>query len=178
MPDGSVLVVRIDPLAGDRCSAEHSSAASRRGRRSIARRTETRAKIHKIASFATLPLFAAELWLGQSIYNTPSDSKKSAHIVVGTGIIGLFGVNTVTGAWNLFGEGWHEPQGRDAAPRSRFAHDGGRCSDLSPRPMSGPGGRNRTGATFDANKATHRTIALTSIGLGTAGYLLMLFGNR
>ena len=41
---------------------------------------QTRAKIHKIASFATLPLFAAELWLGRSIYDTPSDSRKSAGV--------------------------------------------------------------------------------------------------
>jgi hypothetical protein len=138
---------------------------------------QARAKIHKIASFATLPLFAAELWLGQSIYNTPSDSQKSAHIVVGTGIIGLFGVNTVTGAWNLFGEGWHDQQGRTlriAHSLLMMASDAGFVATS----MSGPGGRNRTGATFEANKATHRTIALTSLGLGTVGYLLMLFGSR
>jgi len=138
---------------------------------------QTRAKIHKIASFATLPLFAAELWLGQSIYNTPSESQKSAHIVVGTGIIGLFGVNTVTGAWNLFGEGWHDPEGRTlriAHSLLMMASDAGFVATS----MSGPGGRSRTGSTFEADKTTHRTIALTSIGLGTAGYLLMLFGNR
>jgi len=30
---------------------------------------QTRAKIHRVASYATLPLFAAELALGASIYN-------------------------------------------------------------------------------------------------------------
>src|SRR5262249_28669207 len=74
----------------------------------------TRARVHKIASFATLPLFAAELALGQSIYNTAavSDSRKSAHIAVGAGIMALFGVNTITGAWNLFGEDRQDPKGR------------------------------------------------------------------
>ena len=33
---------------------------------------ERRKRIHKIASFATLPLFATELVLGQSIYANPS----------------------------------------------------------------------------------------------------------
>src|SRR3954468_7647355 len=33
---------------------------------------ETRAKIHKYASYATLPLFATEVALGQSIYNDPN----------------------------------------------------------------------------------------------------------
>src|SRR5262249_43231812 len=44
-----------------------------------------RAKIHKYASFTTLPLFAAQLWLGQSLYNTPANAggKRTAHAVVG-----------------------------------------------------------------------------------------------
>src|SRR5882724_8922795 len=58
---------------------------------------QTRAKIHKYASFATLPLFAAELALGQSL-NGSNDGKKGAHALVGAGIVGLCGVNTVTGA--------------------------------------------------------------------------------
>src|SRR5512147_386210 len=35
-----------------------------------------RAKIHRIASFATLPLFATEGVLGQSLYNDPTEGKK------------------------------------------------------------------------------------------------------
>src|SRR5258707_9657152 len=65
----------------------------------------TRAKIHKYASFATLPLFATELALGQSIYNDPNartSASRNAHIAVGTAITGLFAVNTVTGLWNLW----------------------------------------------------------------------------
>jgi len=75
---------------------------------------QTRAKIHKYASFATLPLFAAELALGQSLFNTPGTEggKKSAHAFIGAGIVGLFAVNTVTGAWNMFGEGRDDKEGR------------------------------------------------------------------
>src|SRR4030095_9884340 len=61
----------------------------------------TRAKIHRIASFATLPLFATEGILGQSIYNNPSEAKKNAHVAVAAGIGTLFAVNTATGIWNL-----------------------------------------------------------------------------
>ena len=39
-------------------------------------------------------------------------------------------------------------------------------------------GPNDRSASFDANKQTHRTIALTSIALATGSYLIMLFGNR
>jgi len=31
---------------------------------------------------------------------------------------------------------------------------------------------------FKADSDTHRALAFTSIGLGTAGYLVMLFGHR
>ena len=41
---------------------------------------------------------------------------------------------------------------------------------------TGPGGRNNT--NLDANKQTHRAIALTSIGVATGSYLMMLFGSR
>jgi len=37
----------------------------------------------------------------------------------------------------------------------------------------------RNGAlTFEANRTTHRNLAIASISVGTAGYLLMLFGNH
>jgi hypothetical protein len=136
----------------------------------------TRAKIHKYASFATLPLFATELALGQTIYNDPnanSSAAKGAHIAVGSAITGLFAVNTVTGVWNLW-EARNDPShhklklihgilmlGADAGFVATFA--------------TGPGGR-RT--NIDSEKQTHRTIALTSIGIATGSYLLMLFGNK
>jgi hypothetical protein len=62
---------------------------------------KTRAKIHKYAAFATLPLFATEFALGQSLYNNPSNGKSGAHVAIGSGIIGLYAVQGVTGVWNL-----------------------------------------------------------------------------
>jgi hypothetical protein len=137
---------------------------------------QTRAKIHKYASFAMLPLFAGEVALGQSLDGS-RDSKKSAHAVVGAGIVGLFAVNTVTGAWNLFGEGRQEKEGRTL----RFVHgllmmaaDVGFLATTASAPSTG-----RNGAlTFEANKTTHRNIAIASVSVGTAGYLMMLFGNH
>ena len=44
---------------------------------------------------------------------------------------------------------------------------------------SGPhSGRLRTALTFENDKVRHRDIAIASISVGTAGYLLMLFGNH
>ena len=47
----------------------------------------TRLKIHKWASFLTLPLFATETVLGQKLYNgTGTDSTRSAHKAVAVGL--------------------------------------------------------------------------------------------
>jgi hypothetical protein len=138
---------------------------------------KTRAKIHKYASFATLPLFAAEFALGQSLYNTPTDSKKSAHIAIGSGIIGLYGVQGVTGLMNLL------EARKDANPdgkKRRLTHailmlaSG---AGFAITPMVAPGHRDQL--EFGSGSAsTHRAVAFTSIGVGTAGYLVMLFGGK
>jgi hypothetical protein len=137
-----------------------------------------RNKIHKYASFATLPLMAAELALGQSIYNDPNantSAARGAHIAVGTSIIGLFGVNTVTGLWNM-------PESRRVDPNHRtlrLVHGLlmlGADAGFVATSATGPNGRNNV--NFDANRQMHRTIALTSIGLATSSYLMMLIGNR
>jgi len=138
---------------------------------------ETRAKIHKYASFATLPLFATEFALGQSLYNTPSDSKKSAHIAIGTGIIGLYGVQGVTGVMNLL-EAKKDPN-PDGKTR-RLTHailmlaSG---AGFAITPMVAPGHRDEL-EMGTSSASTHRAVAFTSIGIGTAGYLLMVFGGK
>jgi hypothetical protein len=136
---------------------------------------KTRAKIHKYAAFATLPLFASEVYLGQSIYNTPSDSKKNAHIAIGTGIIGLYGAQAVTGVWNLV-EANKDPNGH----KRRLIHGIlmlASGAGFAITPMTAPGRRDRLEfGTSSAN--THRAVAYTSIGIGTAGYLMMLFGGK
>lgn len=133
-----------------------------------------RAKIHRLASWATLPLFASQLALGASIYNGDSGWKKGAHGVVGAGIVGLFGLNTATGVWNLFGESWN-----DAGRGKRLAHgllmmaaDAGFVATSISTPSE------HRGLNFVADRDTHRNLAITSIGLGTAGYLIMLIGNH
>ena len=137
----------------------------------------TRAKIHKYASVATLPLFAAEVYLGQSLYDGHgSDTNKSLHGAVGAGIGGLFAINTVTGVWNLW-EARKDPNHRTLrllhgvlmiAADAGFALTAASTPDIK-----------RLGPIVLSNDAsTHRTMALTSIGIATGSYLLMLFGNK
>jgi hypothetical protein len=137
----------------------------------------TRAKIHKYASFATLPLFATEFALGQSLYNNPSGGKKGAHVAVGTGIIGLYGVQAVTGVWNLV-EASKDPN-TDGKKR-RLVHSIlmlASGAGFAITPATAPGRRDRL-EFGNSSASTHRAVAFTSIGIGTAGYLLMLLGGK
>ena len=136
---------------------------------------ETRARIHKLASFAYLPLVATEGALGASIYSNDTPGKRSAHQAVAAGVMGLFAVNTVTGVWNLL-ESRHDPNGRTR----RMVHgllmlaaDIGFLDTLA----TAPGGRNNT-VNFQNDKDTHRNVAVASIGLASASYLMMLVGGR
>ena len=136
----------------------------------------TRAKIHRIASFATLPLFAVEGILGQSLYDNPTSGKRTAHLAVAAAIAGLFAVNTVTGVWNLV-EARKDPHGRTR----RLAHgilmlaaDAGFLATAA----TGPGHEHEEEGSVEGSRSTHRAIAFTSIGLATAGYLIMLLGGR
>lgn len=139
-----------------------------------------RAKIHKAASIATLPLFGAEALVGESLYNNPTDGKRNAHLAIATGMGALFGVNTVTGVWNLI-ESRHDPANRKIKVVHAIlmlASDGGFLATAA----LGPGHeRIRNGElfippNFDSNRSLHRTVAFASISTATAGYLLMLFG--
>jgi len=135
----------------------------------------TRAKIHKYASFATLPLFVTEGFLGQSLYNDPTSGKKTAHLAVATGIGTLFGINTVTGVWNLV-EARQDPKGSTR----RWVHGLlmlGADAGFLATAATGPGGEDGFSAD-DSSRSTHRALAFTSISMATAGYLVMLFGGH
>jgi len=139
-----------------------------------------RLKIHKYASIATVPLFVAETWLGQSLYNNPgqSESKRGAHGAVAASIGVLFGVNSVTGVWNLV-ESRRNPAGRTR----RTVHsilmlvsDAGFVATglLAPDEEGGEEGGAATHVHDSGQRSTHRAVALSSMGVALAGYLMML----
>jgi len=138
-----------------------------------------RAKIHKVASLATIPLFAAEGIVGQKLYNArvnlePTGTLKSGHLALAAGIGALFAVDTATGVWNLL-ESRHDPTHRT----KRWVHSLlmlGADAGFLATAATGPG-HERFFADSDG-ASTHRAIAFTSIGAATAGYLIMLFGDH
>lgn len=132
----------------------------------------TRLTVHRIASYAIIPLFVTEFALGQSLYRNPpgSSSTRTAHSAAAIGVISLFGLNTVTGLWNL----WDSR--RDGTGRARrylhaalmLASDAGFVAAEASAP-----GRRRA-VRDPASRTRHRTIALASMGVALTGYGMML----
>jgi hypothetical protein len=132
---------------------------------------ETRRKIHVYASMAMLPLFVVQGVLGSKLYDGDfTEGQRTAHQWVGGSILALFGLNTVTGLWNLK-EGWKDPHQhklRVTHGLLMLAADAGFAATVLAAPSP----------TDDfSTHSTHRALAYTSISLATAGYLIMLFGR-
>lgn len=141
---------------------------------------KTRAKIHKIASYATLPLFVANYFVGQDLYNNPgqSESKRGLHGGLAATTAVLFGINTVTGVWNLW-EGRKDTNHR----AKRMTHgilmiaaDVGFVATGMLAPDTEH--EDHTYSSNGSSASTHRTVALTSMGIATVSYLIMLFGGK
>jgi hypothetical protein len=138
---------------------------------------DVRAKIHKYASFTTLPLVVGEFAIGQSLFNSPGDVKKQAHVALGAAIGGLFAVNGVTGVWNLVESRKDPNRGHLPLVHGLLAlgANAGFVATAAITPGDDDEGRSSSLAN---NKGAHRAFAVTSLGLATVSYLIMLIGNR
>jgi hypothetical protein len=132
----------------------------------------TRRKIHKYASYATLPLLAAEAVVGQKLLDekdSESKSLRSVHSGLAAGMGVLFGLETVTGVWNML-------EARKAGPvnKKRLFHgvlmlaaDAGFAATAA----TAPGHDNHN------NASTHQAIAYSSIGVAAFGYVYGLIAK-
>lgn len=177
-PAGNLLQTVSVPVNDRTAFADRAQGSARQLAFEYSDGYRLRAKIHRYASLATLPLFGAEAIVGQSLYKNPSDGKKSLHLAIATGMGTLFAVNSVTGVWNLV-EARKDPHGRTR----RWVHgilllaaDAGFLAAALSAPEEEEGAiRNAT--QFSQARSRHRTLAFTSIGLTTIGYLVMLVGR-
>jgi hypothetical protein len=131
----------------------------------------TRLTIHRVASYAELPLFAAEYVLGERLLKEqrtgfPSQGLKTAHTTVALGLGALFTINTVTGVWNLW-----DSRANESGRSLRIIHSLAMLGADAGFALAGASGGSANNSTADANH--HRTIALSSMGLATAGTLMM-----
>ena len=131
-----------------------------------------RLEIHRIASYAEFPLFATEFVLGEKLLSderntgTAPGGLKTAHTIVAGGLGVLFGLNTLTGVWNLV-EARHDPAGR---PRRTIHSIGMLLADAGfvwTATLAGDARRS------DAAATRHRNAAIISMSVATASTLMM-----
>lgn len=130
----------------------------------------TRLKIHQVLSWTMLPLFALQYASGSQILehgSTAPDWAKNVHGPTAGLLAGVFAVNTVTGAWNLW-DSRKDPAGRTRRyihSALMFVADAGfvYTGSLADQAESDPEARER-----------HRNVALASMGVATASWLMML----
>lgn len=133
-----------------------------------------RLAVHKTLSWAMLPLFAVSYLSGDQLIKKGADAPdwaRSVHPVAASSTAVLFGVNAVTGTWNLW-DSRHDPNGRV----KRIAHGA--------LFMIASGGFAYTGSKLaedaqekQVNRNAHRNLAIASMGVSTASWLIMLIGN-
>jgi hypothetical protein len=144
----------------------------------------TRLAIHRYASFAIWPLFVTEYALGRSLYNqtAPPDTVRGSrslrtwHGLAADGVYGVFGVNTLTGAWNLW-EGRKVKEGRTRRyihSALMFASDAGFVATA----MLAPGRRDIAGTGNPSHRTAHRTVAIVSMSTAVIGDVMMLIWNK
>lgn len=130
----------------------------------------TRLRIHRVASYAILPLFAAQYAAGNQLYEKGSaapDWARNSHGVLAAGVAGLFTLNTITGGLN-----WWETRRQEKGRTWRTVH--------AAMMLAADAGFTATGLLAEDaeesgdDRRLHRTVALTSIGVATASYLMML----
>jgi hypothetical protein len=138
---------------------------------------ELRLRIHRYASYTTVPLFALQSIAGNQLFQNGGNHgapgwATSGHSIGAAGLGVLFTLNTVTGVWNL----WSTREQADGRVK-RIAH--------SVLMLAADGGFFYTGlvSAGDANhsldaRRNHRDWAYASMGTALVGYGIMLIGNH
>jgi len=164
VPTARLISVRIE-LAGDTVRQQRRKAYEYSDGYTL------RNTIHRRLSYAMLPLFAMSYLSGDQILAKGDDAPawaRSMHRPAATGSAVLFGVNAVTGTWNLI-EGRRDPNGRTKrvihsvlfmGASAGFVYSGTRLANAAEQ--------------SSVKRRQHRDVNLVSMGVSTASWLLML----
>lgn len=132
-----------------------------------------RVTVHKALSWAMLPLFAASYVSGDQLLQKgreAPDWARNIHPFAAGGTAGLFGANAITGVWNSW-DGRKDPNGR----KRRLLHGA--------LFLAASGGFAYAGTIADQaendgdKRRLHRNVAIGSMSVSTASWLLMLIKN-
>lgn len=127
-----------------------------------------RLQIHRWGSWLELPVFGTEYWLGQKLINDVQLASwvKPTHGAVAGVLGGLFTINTITGVWNLY-DSRNDTEDRKLVwthSALMLASDAGFLITAALAGDAEEAGSSRT---------AHRNVAIASMGLATAGTVLM-----
>ena len=139
---------------------------------------ELRLRVHRYASYATIPLFVAQTVAGNQLMQADKSGAakpgwaSGVHSAGAAGLGVLFTLNTVTGAWNLW-----DSRHNDVGRTKRIVH--------SVLLLAADGGFALAGASggddaeeSQASRNRHRDIAYASMGTALVGYGVMLVGGH
>jgi len=175
-PDTSAL--RVSPVVA---TAQQQDTTRRKRPRAIEVREQyhQRLIIHKALSYAMVPVFAAQYYAGQKLYDEDNGGPaaptwaKDVHGLGAATIAGIFGLNTITGAMNLWESRHVEDKrwlrwshaaimlGGDAA----FAYTGIKLASEA--------------ENSSEKRRQHRQVALWSMGITVGdGIVMTIFNNR
>jgi hypothetical protein len=134
-----------------------------------------RLRIHYLASFAVIPLFAMQTIAGNQLYQNGGSNPSWAsnlHQLGAAGLGTVFAVNTVTGGWNLW-DSRSVSEGRTL----RLIHSGLMLASDAGFTYAGvklgPEAKRSASARIQ-----HRRYAYISMGTALVGYATMLFGHH
>lgn len=128
----------------------------------------TRLKIHKWASYLTVPLFVGQYIAGEKLIDGQGGTWRDVHGALAGGVAGLFAVNTVTGAMN-FWEARKDP----AEKGRRTLHSALMLlADIGFVATGALANESEGGRTAD--NGTHKSVALASMGVALVSYAIML----
>ncbi len=162
VPVGVVFAVTADTTPRKRAKAVE-----------ISEDYELRLKVHKIASYATLPLFAVQYAAGNALYNADKNGNvrpewaRSVHAPLGVALGGLFAVNTVTGALN-----WWETRADEKGRTWRTVHSLLMLASDAGFAYTGSMGQNAKYA--QADRDLHQRWAVGSMAVALVSYVMML----
>jgi hypothetical protein len=117
-----------------------------------------------------IPLFIAQYVTGEKLINHPHEGcARSLHGPLAASVGVLFGVNTVTGLWNLY-DSRKDPHGRTR----RTLHSILMLAADAGFALTGAVTPNREQAAGSSRANLHRTLAISSGSVALASYLMML----
>jgi len=134
-----------------------------------------RLTIHRYAAYAAIPVFAFQYAAGVQLYNHSSAAPewaKVGHRVGATTLAGIFGINTVTGAWN-----WWDSRSVNKGLVLRTVHALSLLGADAAFTYAGVKLSNEA-ENSEEKRQLHRNVALTAIAVSAVSGISMKILNR